>query len=299
MRFWNLESDAAGQTESVIDIDGEIVAEKGWWTPDGACVAKEFRAALAQCGPVTVHINSPGGDVLAAAEIYSALKEHSLNGYGRVRVIITSLAASAASIIAMAGDEILMHPVAYMMIHNPWTMAAGDAREMRSTAKMLDEIREGLISAYQQRTGKSRDDLVKMLDRTTWMSAGTAVEEGFADGLYGVDAGKAVAASLAKPCLMAMDAHGAEELAERLRMIAAARKKAEEEKDPDEEEPDEEETEEPEEEPDEEEAGEAEEEEPEEDPEKDPDEDKPEETARAEVIERAWIALRASIAANH
>ena len=265
MRFWNLESDAAGQTESVIDIDGEIVAEKGWFTPDGACVAKEFRAALAQCGPVTVHINSPGGDVLAAAEI-------------------------------------LMHPVAYMMIHNPWTMAAGDAREMRSTAKMLDEIREGLISAYQQRTGKSRDELVKMLDRTTWMSAGTAVEEGFADGLYGVDAGKAVAASLAKPCLMAMDAHGAEELAERLRMIAAARKKAEEEKDPDEEEPDEEETEEPEEEPDEEEAGEAEEEEPEEDPEKDPDEDepgKPEEAARAEVIERAWIALRASIAATH
>ena len=127
------------------------------------------------------------------------------------------------------------------------------------------------------------------------MSAGTAVEEGFADGLYGVDAGKAVAASLAKPCLMAMDAHGAEELAERLRMIAAARKKAEEEP---EEEPDEEETEEPEEKPDEEEAGEAEEEE----PEKDPDEDepgKPEEAARAEVIERAWIALRASIAANH
>ena len=120
MRFWNLASDETDPQDGVLDIEGEIVAEKGWFTPDGVCIAKDFRKALAGVRNVTVHINSPGGDAMAGAEIYSALREHSMNGEGRVTVIVTALAASAASIIAMAGDEILMHPVAYMMIHNPW-----------------------------------------------------------------------------------------------------------------------------------------------------------------------------------
>ena len=214
--FWSLAADAesGNPADGVLDIDGEIVAEKGWFTPDGACVARDFRAALAQCRNVTVRINSPGGDVMAGAEIYSALREHSMNGRGRVKVIVTALAASAASVIAMAGDEILMSPTAYMMIHNPWTMAAGDAKEMRKAAKTLDVITEGLINAYQIRTGKSRDELKRMLEAETWMSAATCVEEGFADGVIGMEG----AAALWLPAVrMSAAKHGAMEIAARIR----------------------------------------------------------------------------------
>lgn len=221
MRFWNLTSDPATPEDGVLDIDGEIVAEEGWFTPKGVCVASDFRAALKQLKNVTVHINSPGGDVMAGAEIYSALREHSMNGEGRITVIVTALAASAASIIAMAGDEILMHPVAYMMIHNPWTIAMGDAKELRKTARTLDEISEGLIAAYQQRTGKDREELKKLLDAETWMSAATCVDEGFADAMLGVS--HPAAASLTKdsiqrshPTKMSAKAHGVQEIAARI-----------------------------------------------------------------------------------
>ena len=197
--------------DGILDIDGEIVAEEGWFTPEGAVVAKGFRQRLAQYRNVTVRINSPGGDVMAGAEIYSALKEHSLNGHGRVRVEITALAASAASVIAMAGDEIAMYPTSYMMIHNPWSIAIGDAKEMRKTARTLDVISEGLINAYQQRTGKSRDELKRMLENETWMSAGTAVEQGFADEVIGAGAGDAPMAA----CLMSSRAHGIREILDR------------------------------------------------------------------------------------
>ena len=285
MKFWNLKktvNEAEGPLapeDGVLDIDGEIVAERGWFTPDGVCIAKDFRKALKGVRNVTVHINSPGGDVMAGAEIYSALREHSLNGEGTVTVIVTALAASAASIIAMAGDRILMHPVAYMMIHNPWTFAVGDAKELRKTAKTLDVISEGLISAYQQRTGKDRDELKRMLENETWMSAGTCVEEGFADGIYGAESG--AAASLARPTMMSMKAHGLAEIA--MRTMTAADQEAPENagEDPDEEE-------EPKDPPG---------EEPEEDPDMDP-EEKPEDRARAEIIRRAEIIQRATIAAE-
>lgn len=270
MRFWNLASDETDPQDGVLDIDGEIVAEKGWFTPDGVCIAKDFRKALAGVRNVTVHINSPGGDVMAGAEIYSALREHSMNGEGRVTVIVTALAASAASIIAMAGDEILMHPVAYMMIHNPWTIAMGDAKELRKTAKTLDVISEGLISAYQTRTGKDRDELKKMLEAETWMSAGTCVEEGFADGIYGAET---AAAAL---CRMNRKDHGVNEIAARIR--------DEDPEDPDDPE-DPEKPKKPKEDP--------------EDPDTDPDEkpENPEEKKRAEIARRAVIACRAMAAA--
>ena len=216
MTFWNLKkirNEGAGPQDpddGVLDIDGEIVAEEGWFMPDGVCVAKEFRKALKDVRNVTVHINSPGGDVMAGAEIYSALREHSLSGRGNVTVIVTALAASAASIVAMAGDRILMHPVAYMMIHNPWTIAMGDAKELRKTAKVLDEISEGLISAYQTRTGKDRDELKKMLENTTWMSAVTCVEEGFADEIIGSGTQAAACA-----CKMSQKAHDVGEIVAR------------------------------------------------------------------------------------
>jgi hypothetical protein len=110
----------------------------------------------------------------------------------------------------MAGDRILMHPVAYMMIHNPWTIAMGDAKELRKTAKVLDEISEGLISAYQTRTGKDRDELKKMLENTTWMSAATCVEEGFADEM--ICSGTQAAACA---CKMSQKAHDVGEIVAR------------------------------------------------------------------------------------
>ena len=131
-------------------------------------------------------------------------------------MIITSLAASAASIIAMAGDEILMHPVAYMMIHNPWTIAMGDAKELRKAAKTLDVIAEGLVSTYQVRTGKDREELKKMLENETWMSAVTCIEEGFADAMIGADAGETIAASASRPTRMSMKAHGVQEITARI-----------------------------------------------------------------------------------
>ena len=215
MTFWDLKNAADNPEDGVLDIGGEIVAEKGWFTGPDAVVARDFRAALKGVRNVTVHINSPGGDVIAGAEIYSALREHSLNGEGSVTVIVTGIAASAASIIAMAGDRILMHPVAYMMIHNPWTVAMGDAKELRKAAKTLDVIAEGLVNTYQQRTGKDREELKKMLEAETWMSAATCVEEGFADGIYG--AGTEAAASALRPTKMSMKAHGAQEIIDRMR----------------------------------------------------------------------------------
>ena len=214
MTFWNLKNDAEIPEDGVLDIDGEIVAEPGWFTGPDACIASDFRKALKGVKNVTVHINSPGGDVIAGAEIYSALREHSMNGEGSVTVIVTGIAASAASIIAMAGDRILMHPVAYMMIHNPWTVAMGDAKELRKAAKVLDVIAEGLVSTYQARTGKDKEELEKMLANETWMSAATCVEEGFADEIYGV--GSNAAASAVRPTMMSMKAHGLQEITARM-----------------------------------------------------------------------------------
>ena len=278
MRFWNLIPDPETPGDGVLDIEGPI-AEESWFGDE--CSSREFVKALKDVGNVTVHINSPGGDVMAGAEIYSALREHSLNGRGRVTVIVTALAASAASVVAMAGDEILISPVAYMMIHNPWSIAYGDAKEMRKTARTLDEITEGLITAYQQRTGKSRDQLKRMRENETWMSAQTCVDEGFADGVYG---GEIRAAACAGAGMMTRATP--ESIRELCARWDRAHAKAAE--DP-EEEPDEE----PEEDPDEE--TEPAEEEPEKDPEKDP--EKTENALRAEIARRAEISARARIAA--
>lgn len=272
VRFWNLVPDAEAPEDGVLDIEGPI-AEEAWWGDE--CSSKEFRKALAGIGNVTVHINSPGGDVMAGAEIYSALREHSLNGKGRVKVIITALAASAASVVAMAGDEIQISPVAYMMIHNPWTIAMGDAKEMRKTAKTLDEISEGLITAYQQRTGKTRDQLKKMLENETWMSAQTCVDEGFADSIYG---GEIRAAACAGGGMLTKATP--EAIAEMCERWEASRGKKDE--DPEEDPKDPEDPEDPDDDPD--------------GPEEDPEKKKPEEE---DMAKRAEIARRASIMARH
>lgn len=295
MKFWNLIPDAETPGDGVLDIEGPIAEEQFWGDETSS---REFRKALAGMRNVTVHINSPGGDVMAGAEIYSALREHSLNGKGKVTVIITALAASAASVVAMAGDEILISPVAYMMIHNPWTVAAGDAKEMRKAAKTLDEIAEGLITAYQRRTGKTRDQLKRMLENETWMSAQTCVDEGFADGIWG---GEIRAAACAGAGMMTRATP--ESIREMCARWEAAHRAADPEKDPaeDPEEPAEdpeepaEDPEEPAEDPEEEPAEDPEEpaEDPEEKPE-DPEEDpEKEDRTRAEIARRMEILSRA------
>lgn len=124
-------------------------------------------------------MNSPGGDCFAAAQIYNMLRDYK----GKVTVKVDGLAASAASVIAMAGDEVLVSPVSMIMIHNPSTVAMGDTAEMQKAIQMLDEVKDSIINAYQEKTGLSRNKLSKLMDEETWMDAGKAVELHFADGV--------------------------------------------------------------------------------------------------------------------
>lgn len=130
-------------------------------------------------GPVTIWINSPGGDCIAASQIYSMLMDYK----GNVTVKIDGIAASAASVIAMAGTKVLMAPTALMMIHNPATAAFGDHVDMKKAIEMLDEVKESIINAYEIRTSLSHTQLSHMMDETTWMNAKKAIELGFADAL--------------------------------------------------------------------------------------------------------------------
>lgn len=179
-KFWNF-GEPDGPNE--LRLDGEIASES-WWGDE--VTPAIFRAELMEHpGDITVWINSPGGDVFAASSIYTALKEHA----GRVTVKIEALAASAASIVAMAGDEILIAPTAYMMIHRAATIALGDSDEMRAAARTLDEVDGGIVNLYAMRTGQSADKIERMMKATTWMNAASAVALGFADGmLYSEDA---------------------------------------------------------------------------------------------------------------
>ena len=132
---------------------------------------------MAGSGNITVWINSPGGDCVAAAQIYNMLMDYK----GSVTVKIDGIAASAASVIAMAGSKVLMSPVSMMMIHNPMTIAFGDSAEMQKAIEMLGSVKESIINAYEIKTGLSRAKLSHLMDAETWMDANKAVELGFAD----------------------------------------------------------------------------------------------------------------------
>ena len=132
--------------------------------------------ASAQGDSVRVEINSPGGDVFAGLAIYNGLR----NSGKKVNVRVLGLAASAASLVAMAGDTIEMPENSFMMVHNPWGFAIGGADDMRDTADMLDKLGASLASTYAKRTGKSAEEITALLDAETWMSAAEAVDAGFA-----------------------------------------------------------------------------------------------------------------------
>jgi len=180
-KFWNWKKKAvnleSGQEaeERILFMNG-VIAEDSWFDDDvtPALFKDELNAGT---GDITLWINSPGGDCVAAAQIFNMLSEYP----GKVTVKIDGLAASAASVIAMAGTEVWMSPVSMMMIHNPATVAWGDHSEMKKAMELLDAVKESIINAYVRKTGQSRAKLSHLMDAETWMDANKAVELGFAD----------------------------------------------------------------------------------------------------------------------
>lgn len=173
-KFWNWVRNEDNRT---LYLNGTI-AEESWFDDDVTPAA--FKAELLSGeGDITVWINSPGGDCVAASQIYSMLMDYK----GAVTVKIDGIAASAASVIAMAGTAVLMAPTALMMVHNPLTVAMGDSEEMKKAIALLDEVKESIINAYEIKTGLSRARLSHLMDAETWLSAHKAVELGFADDL--------------------------------------------------------------------------------------------------------------------
>ena len=177
-KFWKWKNQTEkSPTERVLTLNGTI-AEESWFDDD--VTPQLFKEELLSgSGDITVWINSPGGDCVAAAQIYNMLMDYK----GNVTVKIDGIAASAASVIAMAGTEVLMSPVSTMMIHNPATVAMGDHNEMQKAIEMLNEVKESIINAYEIKTGLSRAKLSHLMDSETWMNANKAVELGFADGI--------------------------------------------------------------------------------------------------------------------
>ena len=171
--FWNwVKNEDATRT---LYLEG-VIAEESWFADD--VTPAMFKEELfSGDGPITLHINSPGGDCIAASQIYTMLMEYP----HEVTVQIDGMAASAASVIAMAGPKVCMSPTSMMMIHNPFTAAMGDTEEMRKAIQLLDEVKESIINAYEIKTGQSRTKLSHLMDSETWMNAWKAKELGFCD----------------------------------------------------------------------------------------------------------------------
>jgi len=175
-RFYNFARDAdSGERELYIEGD---IADTLWFGDE--CTPAAFRSELfGGKGNITLWINSNGGDCIAASQIYTMLMDYP----EEVTVKIFGMAASAASVIAMAGTKVLMSPTAMMLIHNPWTIAVGDKSEMTKAGVMLDEVKESIINAYEIKTGLSRTKLSHLMDEEKPMSVHTAIALGFCDGV--------------------------------------------------------------------------------------------------------------------
>ena len=163
------------ETERVLILNGEIASES--WFGDEVTPAEFKKELQSGNGDIVVWINSPGGDCLAASLIYTMLMEYK----GQVTVKIDGLAASAASVIAMAGTKVCMSPTSMMMIHNPMTLAMGNKEEMKKAIEMLDAVKESIINAYELKTGLRRNKISEMMTNETWMDAKKAMELKFCD----------------------------------------------------------------------------------------------------------------------
>lgn len=174
--FWNWENDEDTGVRTLY-LDGTI-SDESWWGDE--VTPKIFKDELMSGeSDIVVWINSPGGDCIAASQIYTMLMDYPHN----VTIKIDGIAASAASVIAMAGTKVLMAPTALMMIHNPLTIAIGDTEEMQRAIAMLGEVKESIINAYEIKTGQSRAKISHLMDGETYMNANKAIELGFADDI--------------------------------------------------------------------------------------------------------------------
>lgn len=200
-KFWEFRAATDEPATGELLLYGPIGADDGLgWLFDDV-TPKQFHEELQGLGDVAelrVMVNSPGGDVFAGQAIHSMLARHPAN----VTVFVDGLAASIASLVVMAGDTVVMPRNAMMMIHNPWTVALGDAREFRKLAETLDSIRDAMIAAYESKTGKARAEILPLLNAETWFTAEEAVAAGFADR---VEETKKVAASLVRPGVLAVN----------------------------------------------------------------------------------------------
>ena len=178
-KFWNWVRNEG--EKRILLLDGEI-SDETWWGDE--VTPQMFRSELnAAEGDIDLWINSPGGDCYAAAQIYNMLMEYK----GTVAVKIDGIAASAASVVAMAGTTVEISPLGMLMIHNPMTVSIGDTHEMERTITFLSEIKESIINAYEIKTGLSRAKISRLMDAETWMNAKKAVELGFADSVLYAD----------------------------------------------------------------------------------------------------------------
>lgn len=180
-RWFNAQRAVGGATEgprvAVVNIFAQIGG--GFFSDDGV-TAKSFVDAVNELGDldeIEMHINSPGGEVFDGLAIYNYLRRHP----AKVTAYVDGVAASIASVIAMAGDKIIMPSNAQIMVHDPWSFAIGNSTEMRKSADTLDRVKSGLLAVYQERTGKSDDEISALMTAETWISAEQAVELGFAD----------------------------------------------------------------------------------------------------------------------
>ncbi|MGG6491764.1 UNVERIFIED_CONTAM: Clp protease ClpP [Bacteroidetes bacterium 56_B9] len=172
-KFWNWIKDS--DETRTLRLEGPIDEESFW---GDEITPQMFRDELnAGEGDVTVWINSPGGNVFAAAEIYTMLKDYK----GSITVKIDAIAASAASVVAMAGDVVQMSPVAMLMIHDPSTVAMGNTKDMEKAIEVLNEVKESIINAYAAKSGLTHARIANLMSNETWMNAKKAVELGFAD----------------------------------------------------------------------------------------------------------------------
>ena len=175
-RFWNW---SGPQNQRVLTISGTI-AEDSW--VDDEVTPQVFQDELSQGkGPINLWLNSPGGDCVAASRIYTML----MNYPDDVNVKIDGIAASAASVIAMAGTKVSMAPTAMIMIHNPLTIVGGQKEDLDQAAQMLAETKESIINAYELKTNLPREKISAMMDDETWMNVNKAIELSFADDMLG------------------------------------------------------------------------------------------------------------------
>ena len=180
---WNPDVRAAADEEpdntiSILDVIGQ-----DWWGE--GVTAKRVASALRAIGKrdVVVNINSPGGDYFEGLGIYELLRDHP----GKVTARVLGIAASAASVIAMASDELQISRAGFLMIHNTWVVAAGDRNQLRDVADWLEPFDGSAADIYAARTGIDAKEIAKMLDRETWIGGSDAVDQGFADALLPAD----------------------------------------------------------------------------------------------------------------